>query len=304
MPEGDTATLSGQLVEGLQRGSFAVVAPEEVSAAASNADRCDNERCFKKIAEDTGSTHVVRAVVTVKDRDYAVKVFLIDGTDGAVIATSDESCEICGVADVGGLISTSAATLRTKLDALASGPSTLVLTSDPAGATVTLDGEIIGVSPLDRPIIPGKHILRVSKEGYIALEREVTFVEGVEETVDFKLDKLPSRLPGRAWGWATLGIGIAALGAGITFTVLHDGQYNPDCSEGSGTKDSAGECKFLWDTKWLGAGLGIGGAALTTLGIAILLTTTPLKAKKQKDAKKADANIGVGLGSLVVHGRF
>jgi hypothetical protein len=300
--------LVARLVDGLQRGSFEIVSPEQVMAAVPNADTCDKDRCFKKIAESTGASHVVRAEVTVRDRDYAIKVFLIDGEDGTVLATNQEGCEICGVADVGAMISSAAATLRTKLDSLAQGPATLVLGSDPNGATVQIDGEIVGVTPLDRPVIAGKHVVRVSKEGYIGIEREVTFVEGVEEKLDFKLDKLPSRLPSRGWGWASLGVGIAGLGAGVGLMVASTPslapQFHPDCS--GENLDDAGNCRYLWDFRWPAFAAGVAGAALLTLGIAVLVNSG--KTKKQKAGKQANRpnrpNVGVGFGSVVLTGRF
>ncbi len=299
--QGDLATsdrdaLRLQLAEGLERGAFTVVPSSLVLEALSGRPMsCDTRRCFEKVAAATEATHVVRTILEVMDRDYSVTVELIDGSDGTVLVAREESCEICGVADVGALLSTAAAALKTKLDALALGPSTLVLQSNPSGATVTLDGKVIGVAPLKMPVDPGKHRLRVSREGFIAIEREVTFVEGVEETIDFELDRVPSRLPGRSWGIASLGVGIAALGTGLVLTGLHGRAYGSACNVQDGTLDAFGECKYLWDTKWLGAGLGMGGAALTALGVAVMLTTTSVSAKTQ---------VRVGPGSLSVRGRF
>jgi hypothetical protein len=205
------------------------------------------------------------------------------------------------------LISTAAATLRTKLDALAQGPATLVLTSDPNGATVQLDGEIVGVTPIDRPVIPGKHVVRVSKDGYIGIEREVTFVEGVQEKLELNLDKLPSRLPPRRWGWASLAVGLVGLGAGAGLMVASTPslapQFQPDCS--GDNIDDAGNCRYLWDFRWPAFAAGVVGAGLTTLGIAVLLNSG--KTKKQKGKKKDQARIpsfGFGPGSVSVSGRF
>ncbi len=310
LSETDGATLTSELVAGLERGAFGIIAPDAVTAQEAGAADCDKARCYKKIAEKTSATHVVKTKLTVIDRDYKIRIELVDGGNGNVLASAEDGCEICGVSDVGGLIATAAATLRTKLDALASGPATLVLASDPAGAIVTMDGEVAGTTPIESmPVIPGKHVIRVSREGYIAIEREVTFVEGVNEKLEFTLEKLPSRLPGRGWGWASLGVGVAAMGGGLFLTAMHDRQYRADCNPNGSpvTKDDAGECKFLWNTKWAGAGTAIGGAALLTLGVAILVNSAG-KTKKQKDRGEKQARrvpeIGIGPGSVMLRGRF
>lgn len=302
LSEGDRATLADELVKGLQRGSFSVIPPAQVAASSPNASTCAAAECFTKISSQSSATHLVRAEVSVQDRDYQINVTLINGVNGAVMARTEDGCEICGVADVGGLLSAAAATLRTKLDALASGPATLLLTSNPPDADVYLDGELVGVTPLDQPVIPGKHVLRIVRDGYISIEREMTFVEGVEESLDMSLDKVPSRLPGRRWGWASLGVGVVALGGGVALTFLHDVDHDPTCK--GNDVDPNGNCRFLWDTKWAGAGTAIGGAALTTLGVAILLSTRKSKTKKIDNPDKASAKVGVGIGSLHLRGRF
>ena len=84
LPDTDREALTNQLVEGLQRGSFEVVTPDQVVAAAGDKD-CDKPACMTKIAEQTGATHIVRAVVQVVDRDYTVSVGLYDGKDGTKV---------------------------------------------------------------------------------------------------------------------------------------------------------------------------------------------------------------------------
>src|SRR5688572_11869385 len=44
--------------------------------------------------------------------------------------------------------------------------------SEPEGATVTLDGEELGPTPITITVDPGKHAFRFTREGYQALERE------------------------------------------------------------------------------------------------------------------------------------
>ncbi len=280
LPETDQATLTQQLVEGLQRGAFAVATPEEVDATGEG--KCSKPNCMTKIASKTGATHVVRAVVTVVDRDYTVRVELYDGSDGTTVISSSDGCEICGVSDVGGLIETQAATLRTKLDALASGPAAIVVTSDPEGADVTLDGEPFGITPLDKRIIPGDHTIRVTKDGYISVQEQRTFVEGARETLAYELDKVPNRLPKRPWGWASLGVGIAAIGGGVALTFMHDRPFRLGSNCTGDDVDAQQDCRYLYNTKWEGLAAGLVGGALLTLGIAVLVTTSKGKTKKVK----------------------
>ncbi|MFO7567618.1 MAG: PEGA domain-containing protein [Enhygromyxa sp.] len=299
LPETDRETLINQLVGGLQRGSFEIVTPDQVIAAAGAGD-CSKPSCIQKIAGKTDATHIVRAIVEVVDRDYTVRVELYDGADGTRIVSASDGCEICGVADVGALIETQAATLRTKLDALASGPASIVVGSDPEGAEVTLDGEPFGVTPLDKPVIPGDHVIRVSKEGYIAVQEKRTFVEGARESLSYELEKVPSRLPKRPWGWASLGVGIAALGGGVALTYMHDQPYRLGGQCTGENVDLDGDCRYLFNTKWYGMGLSLAGGALVTLGVAVLITTAKNPRKKAEIEATARKHLQVGPGGVGV----
>lgn len=316
LSDADREALTKELVEGLERGDFGVVRPEAVVSASSKAEGCAKAKCLATVASDTNATHVLRARVVIVDRDYAVEVELYAGGSGQSLAKTDESCEICGINDAGNLMETAAATLRTKLDALAKGPSTLSITSQPEGAEVLLDGEIIGVTPLERPVVPGKAVVRVSKEGFIAIEREVELVEGVAESLSFELEKVPSRLPSRPWGWVSLGTGIAALGAAAAFGYLGateqpyklGGDTQNNCFR---NEDDQGNCKYVWNTEWHALGLGIAGGALTTLGIAILLNSRAKKKGGKGELEGSTAKrrtrrprVGVGFGSVTLQGRF
>jgi TolB-like protein len=305
LSEVDRDALTAELVGGLERGSFAVVAPAAVVAADDSAATCADAKCFVRVAKAVRASHVVRARVQVRDRDYDVRVELVDGKSGAVLAKSEEGCEICGIADAGTLMTSAAATLRTKLDALAKGPSVLTVRSEPADAEVTIDGEVVGITPLERPVVGGKKIVRVSKDGYIAVEREVTVVDGVAEQISFELEKVPSRLPKRPWGWVSLGVGIAGLGVGTAFAVFDDRSFEVGDACSGDNQDADGDCKRLWDTEWIVLGTTIAGATLVTLGVAVLLTTTGRRGRgKAKDKTKPSAKVGFGPGSVSVRGRF
>ena len=315
LPDADRAELSGRLVEGLRRGEFDVIAPDDVVSAAPSAATCRAAECYTAIAKGTGATHVVRVLVKAQDREYEVEVLLVDGASGDQVASSADSCQICGVAEVGDILDAAAATLRTKLDNLAQGPATLVVASSPVGARVSIDGELKGVTPFNGPVLAGKHVLRISLEGYITVEREVTFVEGIEETQSFELEKVPSRLPARPWGWVSLGVGVAGLGTAVAFGVLDDRPY--ELGGKCDMPDRDGDCPRLWNTQWIVLGTAIAGASLTTLGVAILLNSAKRRTKKggiDKGTTSGEATtalrnprrprFGVGFGSVTVRGRF
>lgn len=314
LPDVDRDNLASQLVEGLQRGAFDVIEPSAVEAASPGAAKCGTADCYKKIAGAVGATHVVKTRVVVVDRDYELEVTLADGKTGKVVARTNDSCEICGVVDVGTMLGTAAATLKSKLDALAKGPSTLSVVSEPIGSEIRIDGELVGTTPYEGPVIPGKSVLRISKEGFITIEREVTFVEGVAETLSFELEKVPSRLPPRPWGWVSLGVGVASLGAAVAFSVLDDRELKVggECRQDT---DMMGRCKQLWSTQYIVLGTALGGAALATLGVAVLLTSGQgRKAKKEAPATSGETaklrkrqrrpRVGVGPGSVTLRGRF
>ncbi|HEY8770446.1 MAG TPA: PEGA domain-containing protein, partial [Thermoleophilaceae bacterium] len=116
-----------------------------------------------------------------------------------------------------------------------------VLTS-PAGATVTMDDQPVGVTPWTGEISPGKHHLLLSGRGYADAERELVLV--ADEPLDVSVRLTPQSLtgvpqvsppssapppspagppPGRKLGvlpWVTLGAGAASLGAALTFELL------------------------------------------------------------------------------------
>lgn len=79
--------------------------------------------------------------------------------------------------------------------ALTSSTATLDLASEPAGATVLLDGVPQGQTPLTlRKIRPGKHEVTFSHNGYRTLTHTLTLDAGQEATLSMPLERLPAGL--------------------------------------------------------------------------------------------------------------
>ena len=71
------------------------------------------------------------------------------------------------------------------------GPTELVVRTEPAGARVTVNGVGWGASPVTiRHVEPGEKRVRVTLDGYTATERSVTLDEGQRETLRIRLSRV------------------------------------------------------------------------------------------------------------------
>ena len=113
------------------------------------------------------------------------------------------------------------------------------------------------------------HKLELAAEGYDPLERTLTAVNGVDETLDLDLVVLPSKLPLRALGWTAVAVGVAAL-VGAVWAESIDGQQLA-CTPTE--RDNSGQCPRLRSTRVLGAVLaGVGAASATIGGVWLYLS--------------------------------
>jgi hypothetical protein len=273
VPEAARDLFSQRLVEGLAAARFEVMTgamvKERLAAAGLAPDSCSGGSCTAKAAHALGVAFLVFATVVERDKSYDITLDLVNGNSGVTIGTNRERCEICGVEEASEKVSLAASALRARLEALANTPPRFIIRSRPAGASVKLDGEPIGKTPVDRELSPGVHKLELAAEGFDPLERTVTAVNGVDETVDLDLVVLPSKLPLRALGWTALAVGAAAI-AGAAYAESVDGQELP-CTVGQ--RDENGHCPNVRNTRVLGAVLaGVGAAAVTLGGVWLYIS--------------------------------
>ena len=236
------ARLHVHLQKGLERGAFTIVEPSEVERHAP--DGCSEQRCLTALRTRASAAFALRAEIAVNDRDYVVHLDLLDTRNGNVLATSDERCDLCGSAEAGTLVETQSALLRRALEDIIQGPSRLVVDSQPAGALVLVDNQLIGTTPVDQPVLEGEHVVRVMLDGYVSDEREVKLQRGVRERLDLQLRRAPRLARSRSIGWASLFTGIPVLAAGVGLLAI-DGREKR-CDERdedacSGLGDEGGE---------------------------------------------------------------
>lgn len=255
-----------RITEGLAAARFDVLTGamvrERLAAAGLGADSCAGGSCTGKAARALGVAFLVFASVVEHDKTYDVTLELVNGKSGVTIGTSRERCEICGVEEASEKVGLAATALRARLEALANEPARFVIRSHPTGARLTLDGEPLGKTPVDRELPAGVHKLELSAEGYDRLERTVTAVNGVDETLELELVVQPTKLPLRPMGYAAIAVGLAAI-VGSVWAVSVDGDEIA-CVDAE--RDDLGHCPRVKSTRVLGAILAGVGAASTTLG--------------------------------------
>jgi hypothetical protein len=88
--------------------------------------------------------------------------------------------------------------IKQRISRLRSLPVKIFITSQPSGATITVDGHPqpeATVTPLMITLIPGEHVLLARKEAYALIARPIVVEVGREQTVEIKLQPLSSRCP-------------------------------------------------------------------------------------------------------------
>ncbi len=250
------------IAEGLGRGQFDVVVSEV---------GCPDHACWSGIASTHTARFVVRTVVSADDRNYEVTISLLDPRSGETVAQATESCQLCGMLEVRGVVTDQAAVLRAKLDGLATEPPVVVVRSVPSEAVVFIDGEPVGATPVRREVTAGEHVVRAQKHGHASSERQFEAVAGVEETLTLTLEPLPDLAPRvRPWGYVGLGLGGASLATGVTLLVLDERPAPGDRCTGANV-DAQGTCRYRWNTLTPGLVFTVSGAVVVLASTALLI---------------------------------
>jgi hypothetical protein len=188
---------------------------------------------------------------------WTLDLFLYDAARGATTGVVRDRCGACSHAALGAF----AARLLDRLleEAGATAGASLVVSSRPPGAAVSVDGVAVGVTPLTYQVAPGRHAVTLALGGHRQSVHEITAEAGRPARVEALLEPEAGAQDGssggflspRRWRWITLGVAVAALASGITLLALDD---RPTCGR------DFGNCPELHDTL-------VGGAILTSVGV-------------------------------------
>jgi PEGA domain len=268
VPAASRLFLSERLVEGLANAGFAVSLGDVLRNAQDrlpSPQNCRSQDCYRQIAGRLGLDYLVIANLTVKEKNYDLRLQLVSGLDGRpAVDDARARCDLCGIQEVGQKLDKLASSLLSSaLEARkVPAPARITVQSEPSGASVTIDGRSAGEAPLWVDLSPGSHEVAVAAGGYAPAHRKINVDAGVRGLVSIGLIPIASapgggQVRGRhllALGWAALALGAAAVGTGIgVFTI--DGQQ---VSCPSGKTDP---CRR--NTRMAaGALIGAGGAAM------------------------------------------
>jgi hypothetical protein len=110
---------------------------------------------------------------------------------GKALAFQQSFCDPCARAhleqNTQSLIAGLVRTARTRAR-----PSLLAVRSTPAGARIRLDDKVVGMSDMDFRVYPGRHIVRLEKDGFAAATREIIVDDGEHAEIEVALEPEPS----------------------------------------------------------------------------------------------------------------
>ncbi len=239
----DEATKAGGTIDALAV-SKALGAEKARALAACGADSI----CVAMIAGPLGAKRVVTGQLDKTGDAYLIKLWLHDLSVRRVAATLDRKVLIASRRFERDVQEALPAFLAGKADADAT--ATIAVEGGIDGASISVDGALPVDAPLAWSGAPGKHKVRVTREGYYAVERFFEVATGPNPTVQVKLlveagkEPPPAAKRGGAavadegggldvplGSWIAGGVGAGALIGGAVFGSMASG-IEADATEG------------------------------------------------------------------------
>lgn len=91
----------------------------------------------------------------------------------------------------------------------------LAVRTTPDGASATLDGKLLGTTPLEVPLDPGRVVVRLRHEGYVDADASAVIASGARQEIEVTLTREPG-ITSRWWFWTAVG---AVVVGGTVLTV-------------------------------------------------------------------------------------
>lgn len=269
-PAIEPARVRDAVLEGLRRGELEIESLE---------GECPDRACWIDRARDREHDYVLFPEIEHEGPDHRLRIDVVRARSGETIATAQQLCEICGEDE---LLTTSAdlaAELMPRLRRLGLEPSVVTVDGRPSGATVELDGAVVGRLPWQGEVEPGEHTVRISASGYQPLQRSLSASAGVQERLSIELrvdappptsaEPRPNRRALRIAGASLSAVGIVGLATGAGLFGVDGRPYRPGCP--AEAVDVNGRCPQMYETTAPAvAAVTVGGAALVA-GVVLLV---------------------------------
>jgi hypothetical protein len=262
--------LEDSLREAVRKSDIRIVkVPEKLARRAAD---CQDDKCRAGVLAKTDANFLLVPEVTLVDKDYHMRLTLY-GASGSKTARLEETCSLCGLVEAAELMADLGARMGRKVD-LATRAAFVEIRSEPAGAKVYVEGELVGTTPLELPLDAGAHHLRIEMAGRISLRRRIDVVAGEATMLDFQLQRLPpksarDRKLFTGLGWAGFTLGLVAVTGGAALIRVDEKPITSDCS--GENVDFQGNCRWRYDTLEGGISLVASGALLIGTGVALLV---------------------------------
>ncbi|MBI3179973.1 MAG: PEGA domain-containing protein [Deltaproteobacteria bacterium] len=283
---------------------------------------CDDVSCLAELGGALGTEYMISGSVAVAGGGYLVQLQLANVPRASV--ENRVSRDYTGGA--GGLaaeVRTATKILVSKLLSARSGK--LLLTVSETGASVKVDGVIVGTTPLDAlDIAGGMHTITLEKEGFIRFSKDVDIQSNAEARLEVALRPATDlvnayqRSAERTRGLALSSItaGVVGVAAGGTLYFLASGRENDlakkaKAYQAGGSSDRALHDEIQSDKKELAvldvatvAAAGFGVAALATGLILFITGDDPDRYETSAPAVPAFGFVGVTPTGVVFGGSF
>jgi hypothetical protein len=268
------AQLYRSLAGGLYAAGWDVVEREQVQGrlrAARELVGCVTTTCLERLSAALSARRFVRASVNANGAAFTIELELYAADVAGPIARIEKACAPCTLDEANDLMSEAAAELKDAgpkpvADQKPRGDKVPVrVTSEPAGAVISVDGKATGTAPVEIEVYPGLHTFSAELPGHSPARQEQEIDAASDVLLTLSPGASPSPSPLRPaerdfgprftmWKWAAAGAGVAAVGTGIyLLTIDGDGI---DCPPGPGA------CPEAYETTTSGFGLIVVGAAL------------------------------------------
>jgi hypothetical protein len=303
--------LSASVHEAFSHSSYDAVLLETDDAGDAETPYCATPVCWQMFADEHDVTHFLVVVVNYVEPDYRVDARLIDGRTGESIGVKRDGCDLCGITELAEHVQDVAAAMRREVEATLTLPPRLFVDSVPPGAQVLVDGDVVGVTPVEVQTLAGSREIEVRHPDYVTERFEVDLAAGVRRELKAKLRKLPKTPTARngpaedmtqgtlllGLGAGTMAVGAGLVAGGAIMIAIDRQPIERDCT--GNNVDALGRCRYLHDTKNAGVGVLVGG--ILALGGGIVMAVLGGRARK---ASKREARVGVGGRGLTLSGRF